>query len=82
QDYKEALKWLKKSAEQGYAGAHFHLGMMHETGQGLHKNCVKAHMFYAIAAADGHKEAADAKNHVAQSMTAKQLEKAQLLAQK
>jgi len=35
QDYKESVKWYRKSAEQGYAEAQSNLGNMYERGQGV-----------------------------------------------
>ena len=79
QDYKEAVKWYRKSAEQGYAGAQSNLGAMYETGQGVPKNYAMAHMFYNIAAESSHKGAVEKRNNVAEGMTASQLRKAQRL---
>lgn len=35
QDYKEAMKWFRKAAEQGYADAQAVLGLMYVIGQGV-----------------------------------------------
>ena len=35
QDYKEAVKWYTKAAEQGNAKAHYNFGVMYENGQGV-----------------------------------------------
>jgi len=35
QDYKEAVKWYLKAAEQGYALAQFNLGNMYYNGDGV-----------------------------------------------
>ena len=35
QDYKEAAKWDRKSAEQGLAAAQFALGAMYANGDGV-----------------------------------------------
>ena len=37
QDYKEALKWYKLSAEAGHKGAKAKVGNMHYLGQGVEK---------------------------------------------
>ena len=34
QNFKEAVRWFTKAAEQGDADAQFYLGVMHEEGQG------------------------------------------------
>ena len=44
QDYKEALKWYMKSAEQGNAAGQNNLGLMYGHGKGVpqdHKEAVK-----------------------------------------
>ena len=38
----EAVKWYRKAAEQGNAGAQFNLGNMLGNGQGTAKNDVEA----------------------------------------
>ena len=35
QNYAEAVKWYRKAAEQGYAGAQFNLGCMYANGEGV-----------------------------------------------
>ncbi|MDG1499144.1 MAG: tetratricopeptide repeat protein, partial [Planctomycetota bacterium] len=35
QDYKEAVKWYRKAADQGVADAQFSLGVAYENGQGV-----------------------------------------------
>ncbi len=33
-DYKQAIKWYSKAAEQGYAPAQYNLGIMYREGEG------------------------------------------------
>ena len=42
EDYAEALKWYRKSANQGFAKAHVNLGVMYDNGKGIPENDVKA----------------------------------------
>jgi len=60
QDYKEAVKWYLKAAEQEYADAQRNLGVMYQNGLGVeqnaqeaHKWCRKAEKWYRIAAEQG-----------------------------
>ena len=53
QNYKEALKWFKASAEQRNAGAQYDLGVIHYEGEGTPQDYKKAHMWWNIAAANG-----------------------------
>jgi TPR repeat protein len=51
QDYKEAVKWYTKAAEQGDAGAQFNLGSMYRNGQGVPQNYKEAYIWASLAAA-------------------------------
>ena len=42
QDYKEAVKWYRLSAEQGYVKAQYNLGLMYEQGKGVPQNSEEA----------------------------------------
>ncbi|HIF03665.1 MAG TPA: sel1 repeat family protein, partial [Nitrospinaceae bacterium] len=57
QDYKEAVKWFKKSAEQGYANAQYNLGVLYEDGQGVRKDYKQAFKWYRKAAEQGYANA-------------------------
>ena len=56
-DLKEAVKWYKKAAEQGYAGAQCNLGVMYRNGSGVEKNYEKAVEWYRKAADQGYAKA-------------------------
>jgi TPR repeat protein len=80
QDYKEAVKWYRLSAEQGNAEAQLYLAIMYSNGQGVLQDLVYAHMWANIAASNGDELAAEYRDRVASKMTPSQLEKAQDLA--
>ena len=80
QNYEEALKWFRLSAEQRNADAQYVLGGMYYLGDGVEQDYVKAHMWFDLAAAQGNKKAKKIMVITAQKMTPKQLEKAQNLA--
>ena len=46
EDYKKALKWFKKSANQGHQVAPYNLGFMYYHGKGVSKNLKKALKWY------------------------------------
>lgn len=50
QNYVEAVKWLEKSAEQGYSKAQDGLGYCYRSGQGVQRNYEKAVYWYKQAA--------------------------------
>ena len=58
-DYKEAVKWLRLSAEQGNADAQNGLGVMYKKGNGVLQDNLTAHMWYNIASANGNEKAGE-----------------------
>lgn len=52
-DPAEALRWYRKAAEQGDAGAQYHLGFSYAKGQGVPQNHVQAMRWYRLAAEQG-----------------------------
>ena len=56
QEYLEAEKWYRKSAEQGYAESQYMLGTMYQYGWGVTKNNTEAIDWYKKAAKLGNKE--------------------------
>ena len=57
EDYAEAVNWFRMAAEKGHAKSQLNLAFMYETGRGVDKNYMFAHMWYNIAAANGSSEA-------------------------
>lgn len=87
QDYAEAVKWYRRAAEQGYAGAQNNLGFMYGNGHGVPQNYVLAHMWFNLAASQGHElslGSADGesgnRDKIAKRMTPAQIARAQALA--
>ena len=56
-DKKEALKWFRKAANQGHAGAQFILGNKYGQGEVVLKDPNQAISWYLMAAKQGHAEA-------------------------
>ena len=50
-NYKKAVEWWEKAAEQGYAMAQYNLGTMYEVGLGVGQSDSMAMRWYAKAAA-------------------------------
>ncbi len=61
QNYKEALKWFQKAAEQGLADAQNNAGVIYQHGLGVEQNYKEAMKWYAKAAEQGN---ADGQNNV------------------
>ena len=49
QDYAEALRWWRKSAELGLIDAQFALGNIYAGGSGIARDNIQAYMWYHIA---------------------------------
>jgi TPR repeat protein len=57
QDDAQTVDWYRKAAEQGFAGAHYNLGMMYNEGEGVPKHQGKAMGWYKKAVDQGDVEA-------------------------
>ena len=53
QDYKEAVKWYRLAAEQGYVDAQFNLGVVYDNGEGVPQDYAEAVKWYRLAAEQG-----------------------------
>ena len=53
-DYKEAVKWYRKAANQGHASGQYSLGYMYRNGYGVEKDYKEAVKWYRKAANQGH----------------------------
>ena len=80
QDYKEALRWYRLSAEQGNANAQGNLAVLYAFGDGVIKDYVYAHMWGNIASMNGNDKGALLRDTFAEKMTLSQIEEAQRLA--
>jgi TPR repeat protein len=79
QDFKEAVKWYQKAADQGDVDAQFNLGVMYAEGEGVEQDYVTAYTWYNIAAAKGDTQAATWKDNTAKQLTPDQIAKAEEL---
>ena len=57
QDYKQAVYWYQKAAEQGFADAQFNLGLMYDKGLGVLQDYKQAAYWYQKTAEQGDAEA-------------------------
>ncbi len=79
-DNAEAVKWLRKAAEQGLAEAQYNLGVMYKYGKGVAQNYVLAHMWMNLASAQGYEGANEGIEGLSQWMTKEQIAEAQKMA--
>ena len=60
QDYSEAVRWFRLSADQGYDVAQFNLGLMYAQGDGVKQDYGEAQKWFRLAADQGLQGAIDA----------------------
>lgn len=81
QDFAKAVQWFRKAAEQGNADGQLAIGQMYEKGLGVPRDVVEAHKWMNLATSrapsKGQKKFTDARDQIAQSMTAEQIAEAQ-----
>jgi uncharacterized protein len=77
QDYKAAVKWYRKAAEQGDASAQYNLGLMYYNGEGVPPNNILAYAWISLPAISGDKNKVDARDSIAEKLTPEDLSKAQ-----
>ena len=58
QDYKEAVKYLRLAADQGYVRAQLNLAWCFQTGLGVGQDYKKAFRYYRLAADQGDADSA------------------------
>ena len=54
QDYKEAVKWYRKSADKWNSNAQFNLGNMYRDGLGVKQDNKEAIKWYRMSSEQGH----------------------------
>jgi TPR repeat protein len=79
QDYKQAVYWFSKAAEQGYADSQYNLGLFLYVGKGTPKDNVMAYVWWNIAAAQGDKNAEKNRGIIEGEMAPNQIAEAQKL---
>ena len=79
-DYKIALKWLNRSAEQGDTFSQYHLSRLYYLGNGVPEDKVYAHMWANLASSSGFGMAQQLRQLLTEKMTPNQIERAQGLA--
>ncbi len=79
QDFKEAVKWYQKAADQGNAIGQYYLAVMYESGEGVKQDYATAYAFLNIAATNGLQEARKNLPQFAKKLNPEQIAKAQEL---
>jgi len=77
QEYRQALQEFSDAAKRGDPDSQYMLGRLNQAGNGTAQDFVQAHKWYNLAAARGHRHAAEARDSLAKRMTAGQIAEAQ-----
>jgi formylglycine-generating enzyme required for sulfatase activity len=81
-DYRTAFSEWKTSADRGDAASQYELGKLYEEGLGVPEDYVLGHVYFNLAASQGHSKAREAKKTIAKKMTPAELADARGLARR
>ncbi len=79
QDYKKAVEWYARAADQGHAMGQANLGVMYANGQGVPQDYVQAYKWFNISATQGNEMARKNREIVLKMMTPAQIAEGQRL---
>jgi uncharacterized protein len=79
QDYKQALYWYTKAAENKSSFSQNIVALMHSRGEGTPQNFVIAYAWFSVAAAAEQEDAKENRELIEGKMTPSQIEKGQKL---
>lgn len=79
QNYEQAIKWYRSSAENGVAASQYKLGLMYRDGQGLAQDMEYAYAWLRVAARQGNKLAPTALSSLEGKLSGAELEEAKKL---
>ena len=79
-DYETAYQEMLPLAKAGNVFAQFYVGAMYGAGDGVPQDYVLAHMWFNLAAAQGHENAVKGRDIIAKEMTPAGISKAQKMA--
>ena len=79
-DYKIALKWFNRSAEQGNTFSQYHLSRLFYLGNGVKEDKVYAYMWANLASSSGFEMAQQLRQLLTEKKTSYQINRAQELA--
>jgi TPR repeat protein len=82
QNYAEALKWFSKAARQNNPKSQYNLGVIYASGIGTSQDHIKAYAWMSLAYSNGYEKAKDNILILNQSMTAAEMQKAEVEAAK
>lgn len=72
-DFDGAAKWFQKASELGVRDSQFNLAILYARGNGVKQDLEESYKWFAIAARDGDRDAAEKRDEVANAMQPEQL---------
>ncbi len=75
-DFDAAAKWFQKASELGVRDSQFNLAILYARGNGVKQDIEESYKWFAIAARDGDRDAAEKRDEVANAMRPEQLSSA------
>ena len=79
-NYKQAMHWYRRAAEQGNPEAQHNMAAMYFDGRGIPQDYVQAYAWFSVAAANGVEISPPERDKTAKRLTPEQLAKGQELA--
>lgn len=76
QNYEEAGKWFRRSAEQSVPQAQYKLGKLYSDGNGVPQDNEFAYVWYSVGAAHQHKKSADAMSSLQSELSEEEMKEA------
>lgn len=70
QQFESAAEWFTQAANRGMTDSQFNLGMLYARGLGVEQDFEQSHKWFSLAARSGDKDAAQARDDIAKSLTA------------
>lgn len=74
QNFDNAAVWFKRAADHGVVDSQFNLGMLYARGLGVEQDLSQSYFWFALAAQRGDKDAKAARDDVARSIDAAQMQ--------
>ncbi|AVX05428.1 secretory immunoglobulin A-binding protein EsiB [Maritalea myrionectae] len=74
QDFKKASVWFQRAADQGVVDSQFNLGMLFARGLGVEQDLGQSYFWFALAAMQGDQDATGARDDVARSIDATEMQ--------
>jgi len=70
QQFESAAEWFTQAANRGMTDSQFNLGMLYARGLGVEQDFEQSYKWFSLAARSGDKDAAQARDDIAKSLTA------------